>query len=123
VVLGGPEENVFARWLAANSPSPLVFHPHGSFEVNGRLFYESGTGLIALQSHPTRHKGLACILVGTDDEGLELAARLFPLRTGVPVPEWVVIGEDSRWKGAGGFLGAGYWSHHWKWSESMSYLA
>jgi hypothetical protein len=42
-------------------------------------------GLIALHPHPVSTKGLACIISGTDITGIAKAAKLFPLRTGVPV--------------------------------------
>ena len=64
------------------------------------------------------------LIAGNDDSGLELAARLFPLRTGVPVsrhhctergcllkccqiPDWAVVGPRMSWQGAGGLIGAG----------------
>ena len=57
--------------------------------------------------HPKNSKGRALILTGTDTEGLERAIRLFPYRTGVPVPDWLVIGREADQRGAGGVLGAG----------------
>lgn len=63
-------------------------------------------GLIYLRPHPNRN-GLVCVLSGTDEAGLELAARLVPVRTGVPIPEWAVIGPLSRYQGAVGILAAG----------------
>lgn len=67
--------------------------------------------------------GLAAIIAGNDDLGTELAARLFPIRTGVmvsavtstckadeltkQVPDWAVVSPEMQWKGAGGLHGAG----------------
>jgi hypothetical protein len=42
-------------------------------------------GMITLWPHPSDPESLALILAGTDDGGIERAARLFPIRTGVPV--------------------------------------
>lgn len=47
------------------------------------------------------------ILAGTDEKGLDQVTRLFPKRTGVPVPDWIITGPETSWKGAGGLLGAG----------------
>lgn len=44
----------------------------------------------------------------TDTAGLERAFRLFPIRTGIAVPDWVVIGSHADRIGAAGILGAGY---------------
>jgi hypothetical protein len=54
--------------------------------------------------------------------GLELAARLLPLRTGVPVPDWAVVSPRTRWQAAGGLVGAGFWGADWGWSEGMSWF-
>jgi hypothetical protein len=43
----------------------------------------------------------------TSPDGFDRIMRLFPLRTGVSVPEWIVVGRDADTKGAGGILGAG----------------
>lgn len=42
-------------------------------------------GFITLLRHPAQRTGLGVLLAANDDEGLELASRLLPLRTGVPV--------------------------------------
>lgn len=34
--------------------------------------------------HPTHSGSLSLLIAGNDELGLELAARLFPMRTGVP---------------------------------------
>lgn len=60
----------------------------GVLQINDSPIWERGSGLISLHPHPVESEessGLAMIITGTDDEGLELAARLFPIRTGVPV--------------------------------------
>lgn len=64
-------------------------------------------GIIYLRPHPTTPTGLVCIIAGNDLPGLELAVRLIPIRTGVPIPGWTIVGPESRHRGAGGFLGAG----------------
>lgn len=44
---------------------------------------------------------------GTDSAGYERAMRAFPLRTGVPNPEWIVLGPQVDTLSIGGVLGAG----------------
>lgn len=77
---------------------------------------------------------------GTDFEGYERALRLLPFRTGVPNPEWLIVGEAEDSWSWGGILGAGYvilpplccirlmvrvcrfWDREGEWSESMSFM-
>lgn len=82
----------------------------------------SVTGLISLHPHPISATALAMVIAGNDNQGLETAARLFPIRTGVTVsiqnryrrsthdeqvPDWVAVGPRMSWQGAGGMIGAG----------------
>ena len=60
-----------------------------------------------MHEHPTSATSLAMFVSATSPDGLDRIMRLFPLRTGVPVPEWIVVGPDADTKGAGGILGAG----------------
>lgn len=53
--------------------------------------------------HGTRH----LFMHGTDQSGLERAFRAFPVRTGTPNPEWMIIGPKSDVVSFGGIIGAG----------------
>lgn len=80
-------------------------------------------GIVSLLPHPTAgDDALGAIVAGNDDAGFDLAARLLPLRTGVPIPDWAVTSTRSLWQGAGGFIGAGWWSREWGWSGRASWL-
>lgn len=46
-------------------------------------------------------------IIATDAFGLERAMRLFPFRTGVTVPDWIVVGDAADAIGAAGVVGAG----------------
>jgi hypothetical protein len=46
-------------------------------------------------------------ILSTNPAGLETAARLFPIRTGLTVPDWFVISDRSQVTGAAGVVGAG----------------
>lgn len=80
----------------------VSIHPETSaFEIEGRDFKEPGTGL--LMTRPWGSRNLAVIIAGIDAQGLETAARLFPKRTGLLVPDWgkkEILGcEDRRKEG------------------------
>ncbi|KIO15959.1 hypothetical protein M407DRAFT_86596 [Tulasnella calospora MUT 4182] len=99
--------NRYGRDVLRRQPSEFGFGTEGSgageFVLAGRWkFEERGTGLMFM--HSSDH----LFMHGTDVEGLERAMRAFPVRTGTPCPEWLVIGRDAETKSFGGILGAGY---------------
>jgi hypothetical protein len=72
-------------------PAALFLHPHPSSTAN--------------------EESVMLFMVSTDMLGLERLARLFPIRTGVTVPSWVVLDGHSDHVGAAGIRGAGYAVH------------
>ncbi|KAF5373151.1 hypothetical protein D9758_001792 [Tetrapyrgos nigripes] len=80
-----------------------------------------GTGILFLHPHPKNADGQMILLQSTDSAGLEKASRLFPVRTGVPVPDWLIIGPESDRVGSAGIISAGVWSSSWTWNEPMSW--
>ncbi|THV08034.1 hypothetical protein K435DRAFT_815267 [Dendrothele bispora CBS 962.96] len=80
-----------------------------------------GTGILFLHPHPMNKDAKMLLLQSTDAIGLEKAARLFPVRTGVAVPDWIIVGPDSDRMGAAGIFSAGVWSSGWTWNEPMSW--
>ncbi len=64
-------------------------------------------GLIFLHSHPSNSNGNMLMMQSTDSAGLERVARLFPIRTGIPVPDWLIVGPLADSRGTGGVLSAG----------------
>ncbi|WVF71435.1 hypothetical protein IAT40_006239 [Kwoniella sp. CBS 6097] len=122
VVIGRPEENLYANWMIKQDKVPLTFPTKGVFLLQDKLVYDRGAGLISLYPHPTSASGLSVLIAGNDELGLELASRLFPIRTGVPIPDWAIVSPRSRWQAAGGLIGAGFWNGEWGWSEAMSWV-
>jgi hypothetical protein len=57
-----------------------------SIRPNGQEFQQPGTGLLMIR--PWGPSNLAMVIAGLDPQGLESAARLFPKRTGMLVPDW-----------------------------------
>jgi hypothetical protein len=46
-------------------------------------------------------------MLSSNVAGFERAIRLFPIRTGVAVPDWIIISKDVDEVGAAGVRGAG----------------
>ena len=47
-------------------------------------------------------------IIAHDQSGLERALRLFPIRTGLALADWLVIGKQADKRGAAGIEKAGY---------------
>ncbi|WWD17332.1 hypothetical protein CI109_101772 [Kwoniella shandongensis] len=122
VVIGRPEDNRYAEWMIKQEKIPLSFPTKSVMLVEDKLVYDKGAGVITLHPHPTSYQALSVLIAGNDALGLELAARLFPIRTGVPVPDWAIVSPRSRWQAAGGLIGAGFWGADWEYSEAMSWV-
>ncbi|KAN0064403.1 hypothetical protein ACQY0O_002601 [Thecaphora frezii] len=125
VLLGGPLQNLVSRRIMVEWPgeSSVTFFPSGGFKIRDRPFGEPDTGLLMLAPHPSQpHDAMTMILHGTDEAGIERAARALPVRTGTMIPEWIVLDAGAEWAGEGGIQAAGWWDSQWQWSESMSYL-
>lgn len=60
-----------------------------------------------LHPHPTNSDGIALFLRADDDAGMERVVRLFPIRTGITVPDWIVVGPKADIVGAAGVTAAG----------------
>ncbi|KIK63771.1 hypothetical protein GYMLUDRAFT_71889 [Collybiopsis luxurians FD-317 M1] len=96
---------------------------HSNQEFNpGRPEIQSGQGILFLHPHPTNSRAKMLLLQSTDSKGsgLERAARLFPIRTGVPVPDWIIVGGDGG-KGEGNVIATGLWNSEWDWNAVMSW--
>ncbi|KAG0226718.1 hypothetical protein BGW41_004100 [Actinomortierella wolfii] len=120
ILIGDAFQNSVTSLVLARHDSPVgVDHRSGTVYIDPSWgldkeveiesetrFTQPGTGLLMLR--PLGHTRLALIIAGVDVKGMEGAARLFPKRTGLLVPDWVVTGPEMPWKGAGGILAAGY---------------
>ncbi|KAJ6500423.1 hypothetical protein C8R45DRAFT_67979 [Mycena sanguinolenta] len=119
--------------LIGNTASPslasILKKPQTPFRVENNVLVmkdeilgEPGQGILFLHPHPQDPNGQMLFLLSTDTAGLERAGRLFPIRTGVTVPDWLITSSRADQTGAGGVLGAGVWGAGWSWNEPMSWL-
>ncbi|KAF2633162.1 hypothetical protein BU25DRAFT_1139 [Macroventuria anomochaeta] len=74
--------------------------------------YDEARGSVWLR--PLEGERLELVLWGADDEGLTQAARLVPMLTGVGQPDFVVLGEEAKWKGVEGALALGFFDSQWQ---------
>jgi len=88
--------------------------------LNGRSLSPSASAALFLHPHPTTETGLALFIYAVDDGGLEQALRLFPFRTGITLPDFLVVGSPAYSLGAGAVEAAGVWGDDWGWNDAMS---
>ncbi|KAG0312763.1 hypothetical protein BGZ99_009275 [Dissophora globulifera] len=126
VLVGDSYQNSVTRHVLAQTDQEVIIDSQkGVVSIQAKSvietaseFQEPGTGVLMIR--PWGTSNLAMVIAGLDAQGLETAARLFPKRTGLLVPDWVITGPEMSWKGAGGILAAGYWGNHWEYQPLMS---
>ena len=90
-----------------------------------------------LAPNPTRTR-LSVFIIGIDEPGFLRAAWSLPFRTGLMIPDYLIVGREygdpaTGWtanlestkiatKGAGGILAAGYWNNTWEYDHRCGYL-
>ncbi|KAJ6547143.1 hypothetical protein B0H19DRAFT_255176 [Mycena capillaripes] len=114
---------------ASPSLASMLKRPQTPFKLKNNLLTlqdtaldEAGLGVLFLHPHPQDVNGQMLFLLSTDASGLERAGRLFPIRTGVTVPDWLITSSRADQIGAGGVLGAGVWGTDWSWNAVMSWM-
>ena len=118
ISLGMEDENGYLAQVKSDShlkaPFPIRTKER-SISINDTMsiFSYSGRGVGAIFLHPLPRSRLLLVLSGTDQEGLERAATLFPYRTGVGQPDWIVVGPKMGANGMQGVEAMGYYSNSW----------
>ncbi|KAH7889966.1 hypothetical protein F5I97DRAFT_1848975 [Phlebopus sp. FC_14] len=124
VVIGCAGEPLISGWLD-RSESAWSYRD-GAWSFGGRTFDKSSSAVLFLQPHPYHHQALSLFLQSTDPSGLERAVRLFPMRTGILSPDWMVVDGCADHVGAAGVEGAGVYAcdtdGRWVWNERISWV-
>ena len=104
VAIGGLDSTFMRDTLSLKKTS---FHVRSdALYLDNRPLDRTSSALF-LHPHPITPGALMLFIFVQDDAGLERALRLFPIRTGVTVPDWIVLGSDADSMGTGGVLAAG----------------
>ncbi|TCD68231.1 hypothetical protein EIP91_011300 [Steccherinum ochraceum] len=117
IVLGG-KSNAFGAALLKTEKTAFSLHKE-QLKLRGQAIDKQAAALF-LHPHPANSSSLVLFMYSDSETGLERASRLFPIRTGITVPDWVIVGNEADVKGAGGVIGAGVWGHEWAWNEAVS---
>ncbi|KAG8703698.1 hypothetical protein FRC09_004002 [Ceratobasidium sp. 395] len=112
VVIGG-YPNKYGLHVRSSALQAL---PDGTISISDAVYGRPGTAALSLSKD---HLYMDAV----DEAGYERAVQAFPLRTGVPGPEWMILGEECNEKGYGGVYAAGFWNREGLFSEVMSYFS
>lgn len=128
MIVIGCADSSLAKDLLRSSQSEWS-HEGEAWVLNDKKFDNPTSGLLFLVKRTSNAASTVLFLQSSDPGGLERALRLFPIRTGVLVPDWLVVDERADRIGAGGAEGAGVWgsagrSNNGKWgfNARMSWL-
>lgn len=139
VILDGPQKTLFGQWLLLQNMTDIR-HDNHSLNLDGRILTGASTGVALLHPHPTSSSSSVLFLSAEDESGMESILRIFPIRTGVTFPDWVVVGQDAQVSGTAGVTNAGYvysiqtelslaltenacrvWGNNWKMNTATSW--
>ncbi|KAI0057117.1 hypothetical protein BV25DRAFT_1974045 [Artomyces pyxidatus] len=123
IAIGTPHSRYIRRNLRESQGVFQIAHGPDSavLQLRGKPLNETSQGVIFSHPHPAFPSASMLFLIGNDEAGLERVARLFPIRTGVSLPDWLVIGQSADSFGAAGVQGAGIWDEHWGYNNAISW--
>lgn len=105
IILGDPSSAYFQSVLH-HAKTAFVLK-NQDLHLKGRLLGKTATATMFLHPHPGAESALMLLMYVCEDEALEKGLRLFPTRTGVPMPDWISLGERADTLGAAGVEGVG----------------
>ena len=126
ICLGMENENSYVQEVIKRSHLTFPIQAkEGIITINdtSNAYTYHGDGMGAIYLHPLEKSRLLLIICGTDNTGLEKAAKLFPYRTGVCQPDWVVVGPKMGIYGMQGVEAMGYYSNLWGIESAVSYFS
>lgn len=127
ISLGMEDENAYVQNIRRSHlkiPFPLQANKQAIYindTTKNHIYRDDGFGAIYL--HPLARSRVLIIICGTDQLGLEKAAKLFPYKTGVGQPDWIVVGSKIGVQGMQGVEAMGYYSNLWDIESSVSYVS
>ena len=92
IVLGDPRDNLYTRRRTKGGKAQLLqFDSNGGILIGDKVYGEEGTGSLFLAPSPARTR-LCLFITGIDQDGLSRAVGTIPFRTGIQVPDYLVVG-------------------------------
>ncbi|KAF2073976.1 hypothetical protein CYY_004721 [Polysphondylium violaceum] len=71
---------------------------------------------------PQRAGCMVSVIEGTDQNAFERAVMLFPTKSALSVPDYIVLGKNSDYLGSAGYLALGFWNNYWEYQDNLGYI-
>jgi len=121
ILLGNTYQNYVANKF--ESQLPVIFNSDNSFSIGPvQAYNQPGIGVSYLAPNQCG-QGLILNVAGVDDTGLNKALHVIPQRSGIVAPDFMVVGNEWGWKGAGGIVATGFWGPDWNLAIESSYFS
>lgn len=115
--------NIIRVAVGTHLPPSLIESYPITVEASRRILIRNADGrervygpdptIAAVLLRPLEKEALELIVWGSEEVGLQEAARLVPMLTGVGQPDFVILGEGVSWKGVNGVKAMGFFDHSW----------
>lgn len=124
VVIGGPSGRYVRRCLAKRRTAFSIADQEKGppvLQLRGEPLNGISQGIMFTHPHESSPSSTMLFIIANDQSGLERAVRLFPIRTGLALADWMVIGKRADKRGAAGIEKAGLWGCSWEYHSGMSW--
>ncbi|TFK67890.1 hypothetical protein BDN72DRAFT_821909 [Pluteus cervinus] len=121
VYIGSPN-TTFVKTILGHERTPAKVSREGHAVIHGHLATGDGLGTLFIHPHPGSPQQVLLFMLAEDGNALERILRLFPLRTGVSLPAWVITSKEADLFAAAGVVGAGLWGRNWTWNTQVSWV-
>jgi len=124
VVIGGPSGRYIRRCLAKRRTAFSIADQEKGppvLQLRGEPLNGISQGIMFTHPHESSPSSRMLFIIANDQSGLERAVRLFPIRTGLALADWMVIGKRADKRGAAGIEKAGLWGCSWEYHSGMSW--
>jgi hypothetical protein len=117
ILYGNADTN--RAWAPLLGQSPIKVN-RGRMTVGDRSF--EGDGLACLFIRPRPDSDAACVsaVAGTGLPGMRLVSQVPYFRSGVGLPDWIILGPEALATGVAGVRGAGFFGNDWNLSDPDS---
>ncbi|KZV67959.1 hypothetical protein PENSPDRAFT_32803 [Peniophora sp. CONT] len=120
IALGNITREAFVRTIIKSERGAFKLSNDGTLSV-ANIIVAKDEGALFLHPHPVSATSSMLVLAASDDAALERLVRLIPMRTGIAVPDWLIITPVADTFSAAGVRAAGVWDADWKYSAVGSW--
>jgi pimeloyl-ACP methyl ester carboxylesterase len=136
ILLGSPAVNSVTNTIKNTTLFPVKYANDGrAFKIGNVLFDGPNTGTVFVSpnvfiSEQTSYDSrsavsssrLIVVFSGVDERGFNIVTQLFPVKSDITIPDYMVVGADFSAQGQSGVLAAGFWNNFWQFDPRIGYL-